>query len=105
MNKIILICAAIFMFVIGVGCASAADLNVAGSDAPALNGELSDVDSSLSIENGNGFTSSIPSHDVQKVSLMKNYPDLKKEQNRPLVSFWDPVTHFDHLKNMTNLEE
>ena len=35
MNRIILICATIFVFIIGAGCASATDLNVAG-DAPAL---------------------------------------------------------------------
>lgn len=135
MNRIILICATIFVFVIGVGCASAADLNVAG-DVPALDVEDSvsivkddeistahvepDVQKSASLEHSGKAAdykdrpiiefqdhdfSASLRPDVQKVSLSGKYPDLEKEQNRPIASFWDHVFPFDNIKNMTDCEE
>mgnify|MGYP003300446471 CR=1 FL=1 len=43
-------------------------------------------------------------NDVQKVYIAEKYPDLEKEQNRPIASFWDHVFPFD-INNMTDCEE
>ncbi len=97
MNRVILICATIFVFVIGVGCASAADLDMASSDAPALDDGVSIV-----MEHGIGAPHVEP--DVQKTFSYGRYPDLEKEQNRPIASFWD-LPPFDFSNNMTDCGE
>ena len=89
MNRIILICATIFVFVIGVGCASAADLNVAG-DAPAL-----DVVDSVSIVKDDDFSTSqlrpdvVDRPDVQMSASLKHSGKAADYKDKPIIAFQD----------------
>jgi len=89
-----------FVFVIGVGCASAADLNEAG-DAPALDVvDQIGPDVQLRPDVVDDVSASQIRPDVQKVYIPEKYTNLEKEQNRPIASFWDHVFPFD-INNMT----
>ena len=92
MNRIILICATIFVFVIGVGCASAADLNEAG-DAPAL-----DVVDSVSIVKDDDFSTSQSRPDVQMSASLEHSGTPADHKNMPIIEFQDDKISTSQLR-------
>lgn len=146
MNKIILVSVSLLIFLIGIGCASAADLTADSNDAPILDdgvsqfggvkdfniscarpdvsentiakgtfGSYIDLGPGSSIGGGSGSYSgggfanhvALESHknsNDKKLGSSATYSvDLKKEQNRPLISFSDrPSFQFEQYINSTS---
>ena len=139
MNKIILVSVSLLIFLIGIGCASAADLTADSNDAPILDdgvsqfGGVKDFNINCArpdvskvsggyislgpgsgsggpgshviggFSNGAAFESHKNSNDKKLGSSAAYSVDLKKEQNRPLISFSDrPSFSFEQYINSTS---
>ena len=90
MNKTLLVSITLFILIIGIGCASAADLSQSSTDSKDSKGMVSKVDSTKSLSTKKAAVEKVSSKktDTKKVSSKNTVKPVDK-----VIRGWNPKDH------------